>query len=273
LGNGPQPDLLAVSLSATDAVGHRYGMDSREMHDQILRLDRSLGTFLDSLYKLRDSSRVVIALTADHGMAPYPELHFAGSDPMRGKAQISPVLAAFRQSLVDHKVPLDAFDFESGVLLLDREPLRRAGLNADSALSALLAQVRKVKGVQRVYLPNELAPLAAKGDKYARRWLHMVPPDLDAAAFVTLQPYWYYAPGTYATHGSPHDYDTRVPVIFYGAPFRPGKYGAFTRVVDLAPTLAAVLGVAPTEPLDGVVLQAALKPASSAAPKPAPVRR
>lgn len=258
LGTGSSPDILAVSLSSTDAVGHRYGMDSREMHDQILRLDETLGFFLDSLYKVRDPSRVIVALTADHGMAPYPDLHFPGTDPMRGKAQITPVLTAFLQGLDARGVPRDAVDFESGVLYVEKEELRAAGVNADSAVNAVVSALGRVKGVQRVYRREELASLAPK-DEYARRWLHMLPDDVPAVAAVTLEPYFYYAPGTYATHGSPHDYDTRVPVIFYGAPFKAGKYSEFARVVDMAPTLAAVLGVRPIEPIDGVVLRAALK--------------
>ncbi|AHG88965.1 type I phosphodiesterase/nucleotide pyrophosphatase [Gemmatirosa kalamazoonensis] len=257
LGTGPAPDVLAVSLSTTDAVGHRYGMDSREMHDHILRLDRALGAFLDSLYKLRDSSRVIIALTADHGMAPYPELHFA-ANPSQGRADVAPVLQRVKQALDDRHVPRDAFDFESGVVLLDKPAVTRAGVNADSVVRALVADLSKVKGVMRVYRREELASLASR-DKYARRWLHMTPDDLDAVAYVTLEPYVYYAQTQYATHGSPHDYDTRVSLIFYGPPFKPGKYGAFVRTVDIAPTLAAVLGVPPTEPIDGVVLRAALK--------------
>ena len=74
LGSGPAPDLLAVSLSTTDAVGHRFGMASREMHDQMIRLDRTIGTLIDSLYKLRDSSTIVFALTADHAVTLPPEL-------------------------------------------------------------------------------------------------------------------------------------------------------------------------------------------------------
>ena len=62
LGAGSSTDLLAISLSTTDAVGHGYGPDSREIHDQIVRLDRYLGAFLDTLFTLRDSSRIVIAL-------------------------------------------------------------------------------------------------------------------------------------------------------------------------------------------------------------------
>jgi arylsulfatase A-like enzyme len=64
---------------------------------------------------------------------------------------------------------------------------------------------------------------------------------------------------TYATHGSPHDYDSNVPVLFHGAAFRPGRYARFARVVDMAPTLAAVLGVQPAERLDGKVLDEALR--------------
>ena len=82
LGTGPQTDLLAISLSTTDAIGHAYGPDSRELHDQILRLDRYLGAFFDSLYKLRDSSKIVFALTADHGVAPYPGVK--SRDPNEG---------------------------------------------------------------------------------------------------------------------------------------------------------------------------------------------
>ncbi|HYJ78745.1 MAG TPA: alkaline phosphatase family protein, partial [Longimicrobiaceae bacterium] len=84
LGAGEATDVLAVSLSATDAVGHRYGPDSREIHDQVLRLDRALGVFLDSLFRLRDSRGVVVALTADHGVAPFPEVRHgrAGADSL-----------------------------------------------------------------------------------------------------------------------------------------------------------------------------------------------
>ncbi|HKR08237.1 MAG TPA: alkaline phosphatase family protein, partial [Gemmatimonadaceae bacterium] len=59
LGAGPETDVLAISLSTTDAIGHKYGPDSREIHDQILRLDRALGAFLDSLYKVRNEKDVV----------------------------------------------------------------------------------------------------------------------------------------------------------------------------------------------------------------------
>jgi hypothetical protein len=133
-----------------------------------------------------------------------------------------------------------------------------------AALRALVADLRRVPGVLYVTPRDELPALAAQrrdttAAKYARRWLHMLPPDLPVAAAVTLRPYYYYGGVTYATHGSPHDYDTNVPVLFAGAPFRPGRHGEFARVVDMAPTLAAALGVRPLERLDGVVLRSALR--------------
>ena len=74
LGDGSRTDVLAVSVSATDIIGHSFGPDSREIHDQVLRLDRMLGAFMDSVYRMRDSTRVVFALTGDHGVGRIPEI-------------------------------------------------------------------------------------------------------------------------------------------------------------------------------------------------------
>jgi predicted AlkP superfamily pyrophosphatase or phosphodiesterase len=267
LGRGPQADLLAVSFSTTDAIGHRFGPDSRELHDQVIRLDRVLGAFIDSVYRLRDSSRVVFALTADHGVGPIPQVHFKGTDPARGRADPFPVLAAHLRRLMALGAPQDAIDFESGMVLFDRPALQAAHVSPDSLARAIAADLRRVPGILRVDFPRDLAGKAAKGDKFARRWLHSVSDDLAVGLLLTPEPYYYWTnlaewdgnSVNPATHGTPHDYDTNVPVVFYGPPFRAVKVGEFARVVDMAPTLARVLGVTPTEPLDGVVLQSALR--------------
>lgn len=258
LGAGPSPDVLAISLSTTDAIGHRYGMDSRELHDQILRLDRSLGAFLDTLFTLRDSSRVIIALTGDHGMQPYPALHFRAGAPEGGYAAVGPVLDAARARLTAQGLGDTALQFESGMLTVDRAACRATDLDADSVTRSVVAALRKVPGVASVLLRRDLAPRAADGDTYARRWLHMIPEDAPAEAFVSLAPFYYWGGTTHATHGSPNNADTNVPVLFWGKAFRPGRYPGFVRVVDMAPTLAEVLGVQPTQALDGVVLRAGI---------------
>ncbi len=73
LGSRGAVDLLSVSLSTTDYVGHTYGPDSREIHDQVVRLDRTLGLFLQQLFVRYGSGNVLIVLTADHGVTPFPE--------------------------------------------------------------------------------------------------------------------------------------------------------------------------------------------------------
>lgn len=271
LGSGPQTDLLAISLSATDAIGHQYGPDSREVHDQVLRLDRYLAAFMDSLFRIRRRQDVVFALTADHGMTPFPEVR--GYDPNANavRVDVRPVFEELSRSLSAAGVPSQpfrvvsgtyrgaGFSFDPGVLTLDRRAITAAGLRPDSVVEALRKSLLRVPGVARADRISELARRDTVNDAVARRWLHMYSDERDAALVVSLAPYNMWGPGTYAQHGSPHDHDARVPIIFYGRPFRPGRNADFARVVDMAPTLAAVLRVTPAERLDGRVLRNAIR--------------
>jgi predicted AlkP superfamily pyrophosphatase or phosphodiesterase len=254
-------DLLAVSLSTTDAVGHKYGPDSREIHDQILRLDRYLGAFLDSLFKLRSQQRIVIALTGDHGVSPYPEVH-EGRYPNEKAARVdlTPQVLALKTALSTAGVPSAAWSFDEGVLFIkDAAAFVAAKLNADSVVKAFAADVRKVPGVMRVDLFTDMAKANPAKDKVARRWMHMFDAGGPAKIAVTLTPYSYWASTTYATHGMPHDPDANVPVLFWGFGVKAGAYPDEVRTVDMAPTLAAILGIKPTEALDGVVLKKAVR--------------
>jgi predicted AlkP superfamily pyrophosphatase or phosphodiesterase len=259
LGTGPQPDLLAISLSATDAVGHAYGPDSRELHDMILRLDRYLGAFFDSLFAMRDSTRIVVALTADHGVAPFPEVRSRDNNRGAGRADLAPFAASLATSLREAGVERSALTFDEAILQLDAAAIARGRMNADAVVRLFIQEAMKVPGVLRVDRVKDLATKDTTTDYIARRWLHMLPPDLPAAAVVTLRPYWYPGNVQFAMHGTPHDYDAKVPVIFYGAGVKPGHYSQKALVVDIAPTLASILGIRPLEQLDGHPLRAALR--------------
>lgn len=265
LGKGPGTDVLAVSLSSTDAVGHRYGPDSRELHDQLLRVDRTLGVLIDSLFRMRDSSTIVFALSADHGVAPYPEKHFG--DTLRGRVDARLVIDSARSRLVAMGIETDALTLETGIIILDRARLAAKGVNADSVVRALRAGFLKIPGVKRVDRVETLAALAAKGDVVARRWQNSITPDLGAVLTVTLEPYWYWYNVRYSTHGTPHDYDAAVPIVFAGAGVKPGRYRQAIRTVDIAPTLAELIGVKPTEPLDGRVLKEIITGPTRLAPR------
>jgi predicted AlkP superfamily pyrophosphatase or phosphodiesterase len=271
LGAGPQTDLLSVSLSTTDAIGHRYGPDSREVHDQILRLDRALGVFLDSLYRIRNPSDIVVALTADHGLTPFPEVHAHDSNAGAIRVNPRPLLQQLSNSLSAAGVPGyglnfiagvytgNGFSFDGGVLELDRAALSRARINRDSLVRAVRAGFLKVPGVARADRISDLAKGDTVTDRIARRWLHMFSDEDKAALVVTLAPFNYWNSGWIAQHGSPNDIDAHVPIIFYGSGVKSGRYDEFAGVVDMAPTLAAIAHVTPQEKLDGHVLQHAVR--------------
>ena len=261
LGAGPTTDLLAVSLSTTDAVGHRFGPDSREIHDQIVRLDRYLGVFLDSLFSLRDSTRIVLALTADHAVTPLPGTNSRYPNKGAGKVNLAPTVIPLFASLRAAGVDTNAFAFDTeGILYLDEQAIAKAGLRADAVTRTFTTEVMKVPGVLRVDRVSRLASLDTTTDYVARRWLHQLPPESGATAVVTLRPFWSWSGANYPTHGSPHDSDANVPIIFYGAGIKPGRNSRRALVVDIAPTLAAIIGVRPMEALDGRVIREAIRP-------------
>ena len=257
LGRGGAPEMLVVSLSTTDAIGHRFGPDSREVHDQVLRLDRLLGRFLDSLFVLRDPATVAIALTADHGVGSLPELMARGKVPGAHRVSLEGPLSVAKQRMREAGVDSTAILFDMGILLLRRAAFASAKLSADELVSRVAEDMRDFPGVLRVDAARDLERAPAS-DYVARRWNHMLPRGSPAELVVTLEPHhaWLTLPN--ARHDSPHDYDTHVPLILHGPWFTPGRHERFVRVVDLAPTLARVLGVRPSEPIDGVVLDEAL---------------
>ncbi len=259
LGRGPSPDLLNLSLSTTDAIGHRYGPDSKELHDQMVRVDRQLGRFLDSLYALRDPRGVIIALTADHGVGPLPGVPSADPNHAGQRVDVYTAFRALRDEVSERGIGFTGFRLESGELRLDRRQFADRGIDADSVVDVFIERTRRIPGVLRVDRMRDLTEADTIADPIARRWLHMFPDDLMPEAVITLTPYSVWGNATYHQHGSPHDYDTRVPIIFHGAPFVARRIDDAVRVIDIAPTLARVLDVAPLERLDGVVLEQALR--------------
>jgi len=257
LGKGPQTDLLAVSLSATDVIGHRFGPDSREMHDQVLRVDRAVGVLLDSLFKLRDSSTVTVVLAADHGVGTIPELAPATVQPRPQRVNLRPLLGPVRAGMAARKLDTLAIDIDQNLVFIDRGAFKRARVNADSVLDDLAKTLRGTPGVARVDRFPALLADSLK-DPIARRWAHQFPATVPIELVVTLTPLSLFG-GIVATHGSPYDFDSHVPMIFYGDGVKPGRYTEFVRTVDLAPTLAAIAGVKPTERIDGVVLTEAVR--------------
>lgn len=265
LGTRGHTDLLAVSLSTTDAVGHRWGPESREMHDQILRLDRALGAFFDSLTAVVGEGRFTVTLTADHSVGPSPDLKSAqyenGGATRVMMDAFQPAVTAAATKASQASIPLEALDFDGFTFSIDRSQVKGKERDIRAMTEAFVTEARKVAGVNRVEALETLAKADTVRDTFARRWLHMFRPGDDVLAVITLNQFNLFERYNMATHGSPYDYDAHVPLIFWGAPFRTLRDTTFVRVVDLAPTMATMLGLRPSEQLDGRTLHRALKTA------------
>ncbi len=262
-GSRGATDLLAVSLSATDLVGHAYGPDSREIHDQVVRLDRSLGWFLTQLFVRYGRDNVLVVLTADHGVTPLPERSRALGHPGARRVLADSIIRSANDALDARVGGADWLSLETGMVLVpERVRLAAQGVSVDSVIADLAARLRELPGVARVDRPADLAGQDTT-DAVVRRWVHHIPPGASVELVVTLTPYSVWtAQGLppIAMHGQPNDFDAHVPIIFYGRGIQRGTYRDRVNTVDIAPTLARLLGLTPAEPVDGRALTEALVP-------------
>jgi predicted AlkP superfamily pyrophosphatase or phosphodiesterase len=257
LGREGHTDFLGVSFSALDKVGHEYGPNSHEIQDVLIRLDRALGGLLDGLDQLVGRGRYVVALCADHGVAPLPErARTLGQDA--GRVSSRALLTAIEEGLTPLGpgrhftafVGSDAY-LEPGVMAeLRKRP---------EVLVQLRAGLLKVPGISAVYTRDELQADRFDEDPIGRRVAHGFVPDRSGDLTVVLKPYWILA-STGTTHGTPFDYDTHVPLVLMGQGIAGGVFQQPATPADIAPTLAVIAGVTLPQ-ATGRVLTEALRPA------------
>ena len=266
LGEDEQTDLLAISLSATDYIGHYYGPRSQEARVALRRLDRDLGGFLDYLEQRVGRDRFFVVLTADHGVLPLPEW-LRENEPERARCpvasgRISP--AALEKALARHLS--DEFGGGSALLggsggvwferagfslRIDRERVRAAGASVERVAERLRVDLEQQPGVARVWSASAIErgegpePMATL---YRHSWAQGRGGDL------LIQPargclFTSHSTGT--SHGSPWPDDRRVPLIFFGPGVGAGQVSGRARTVDIAPTLATILSIEAPEGIDG----------------------
>jgi hypothetical protein len=151
-----------------------------------------------------------------------------------------------------------AVSLDGPLVYVDRGAFATAHVDPEPILRRFADVLRDAPGIVRVDRVRDLARRDSVHDAVTRRWLHMIPPDSPVEYVVTPREGAYPASATIAEHGVPYDDDAHVPVIFYGPWFRSQRFAERALVADIAPTLADVIGVPPTERLDGRVLTRAL---------------
>jgi predicted AlkP superfamily pyrophosphatase or phosphodiesterase len=260
LGSGPATDLLSLSLSPNDILGHQGGPDAPEMEAMALALDRELADFFNFLGHQIGLADVWIALSADHGVSASPDvanklrIPAASMESVNLDAEVNRALNA--KFPVAKPVTYAKVDFP--LAWLNEEAFDAIHVKEQDAEIAA-GEALKHAGLRDYHTKRQLAdgdlPNTALGQKYLNSysplggwWVMGVP-----------APYMI-GPAHGADHTSPYTYDTHVPLAFYGLPFQPGTYRTHAEPVDLAATLASLLGINPPTHARGRVLTEALAP-------------
>jgi predicted AlkP superfamily pyrophosphatase or phosphodiesterase len=252
LGKGEHIDLLAVSFSALDAVGHVYGPRSHEVQDLLVRLDLTIGRLLDHLDRTVGAGNYVLGLSADHGVADIPEETHAGRQASKDvKDALSNVLTP-ALGAGNHVVTTLYTDIYLSPAALER--LRKD----PKLLAAALAALRALPGIAQAFLGDDLrgADARSSGDAVKRAAALSYYRGRSGDLIIVPKENWLLSSNV-TTHGTLYPYDQRVPVILFGAGVRAGRYTQTVTPADLMPTLATLTQV-PIAPTDGRVLSEAL---------------
>jgi hypothetical protein len=261
LGQRGVLDLMSVSFSSNDAIGHKYGPDSPQVRDVSIRTDRVIGALLDRIDRAVGLQHTLVALTADHGVAPLPEVLQKQSLPggrMASKDLFDPMQQALEKKYGPGKWLLSTagsspyFNYELAAKVgADLADVRRVAAQAAMA----------VPHVTRVYTRDELARGVAPDDRIGHRIIRGFNQQRSGDLEIILEPYWI-RDAAGATHGTPYNYDAHIPLILMGARIKPGEYADPVALNDLAPTLATLANVEIPAGSVGRVLTEAIRPAA-----------
>jgi hypothetical protein len=257
MGRGPATDFISISLSPNDILGHQVGPDSPEMHQMALDLDHELADFINFLGHQIGLADVWIALSADHGVSSLPDavkkLRIPAANVEVGKieAQLNSVIAA--KFSPGHPTAYVKLDYP--VAWLDQDAFAAVHVHERDAENAA-GEAMKQAGLRDFYTKSQLAEGQVPNTALGRKYLNSYSPE--GSWYVMGVPDIYTVGSARGTdHVSPYNYDTHVPLAFYGLPFQPGTYRTNVEPVDLAATLASLLGInAPTHSVGRVLTEA-----------------
>jgi Type I phosphodiesterase / nucleotide pyrophosphatase len=265
VGRGAATDLLALSLSPNDILGHQVGPDSPQMKQMALDLDGELADFFNFLGHQIGLADVWIALSADHGVATLPDavkkLHIPAANLGGGKLedQINQSLAA--KYSPGHPAQYVKLDYP--LAWLDQDAFAAVHVKERDAEVAAGEALKQV-GMRGYFTKSQLAEGEVPNTELGHKYLNSYSPE--GSWYVMGIPDIYsVGPAKGTDHASPYTYDTHVPLAFYGLPFRAGTYRTSVEPVDMAATLASLLGInAPTHSVGRVLTEALAPPHRSA---------
>ena len=243
LGKGEGTDVLAISFSSPDLIGHAFGPDSQEVEDTYAHLDRTLGTLFDTLDTVVGRDQYVVALSSDHGVTPSPDRAKAAG---RDAGQLSTTTLA---ALIDTRSQAALGEGRYVARLNGNdvyfEPGMYEKLSANpQAMRVVINALIATPGIAAAFPAERVRGGADARDPLLKSAALSYFPGRSGDIIIVPKPGWIFTlSGANTTHGSASADDQRVPVLFYGSRIKPGIYTQAATPADIAPTLAAVTGV------------------------------
>jgi predicted AlkP superfamily pyrophosphatase or phosphodiesterase len=259
LGADDIADLLTISFSSNDLVGHVFGPYSQEVEDITLRTDRTMAEFFKYLDQKIGFDHIVITLTADHGVAPVPEQVMTLG--YGGRLEPSAMSEAIKAGL-DKRFENDNWilSFVNNNVYLDESTIERRKLDIEEVERIACQAAMNMQGIAGCFTRSQIIAGNLPKTMIAQRIANGFYPQRNGNLVVVTQPFYFFGEGVAGTtHGSPYSYDTHVPVIFYGLGIVPGTYYDECSPADIAPTLAALLKIETPSNNVGRVLSRAMK--------------
>jgi predicted AlkP superfamily pyrophosphatase or phosphodiesterase len=250
LGQDLALDFLGLSFSALDTVGHRFGPNSPEVLDTLLRLDKTLDELFALIEQEIGLNRVLIVFTADHGIQPLPEYrHHRGEEAHRIQAADSACIQRAGKAIVE------SFGIQNPFLshlYVNRQLLEEHEIGPQVFFEELASNLERCPTVQKAWTASAIKVAVEQGDEMGLKFSRSVHPERSPDIFVQPRKFHLHSFREGTNHGSPYAYDTHVPVVFAGPGVSRRIVDEAIGMVDLAPTVAELLGVDYPKGLDGV---------------------
>lgn len=242
LGKDNITDVLTISFSSTDAVGHNFGVNSKEIEDTYIRLDKDLERFFNALDAEVGKGNYTVFLTADHGVVHIP--NYLKSLKIPSGYVSSKVLMKKLDAFIFEKFELSGLitSISNNQIFLDRDKIKVSGLDLSFVQESIVNEIMSYEDIYKAYSGKTMN---TNSFSYGLENLLQNGYNQKRSGDILTVPYpghiFYRKTGT--THGSGFNYDTHVPLLFFGKGIKPGETLQKTVITDIAPTISALLGI------------------------------
>jgi len=240
LGEDNVTDFLLIDFSSTDYVGHQFGANSKEVQDTYIRLDKEIERLLNYLDNKIGKNNYTLFLTADHGASDAPGFLKDNKIPINyfnSKKFKHHIEKALIKSFGSKYVIANNSNQQ---IFLNHEYIEKLNLNLESVKNRVIEIIQSFPGIDNVYSSHQI--LNKNDDHFVTLIRNGFNKNISGDIVFTIMPNWvYYRKGS--THGRRFNHHTHVPLIFFGNGIKKGSISRETDVIDIAPTIASVLGI------------------------------